>query len=301
GAERWSRDPIDLSGMATFNATLNARAQSMTYRHYRVENADVAITLLDGVLKVERLTGAVFDGQLDGAAIINSMGSRGLNGRLSATNINIAKATLAATGETVAVGKANIVTDVTAQGNSVFGIISTLNGKGSFDLRGVDVKSSDKAGSLLSGPLALIGGLYQFTNALGGQKGSGLSDVSGSYVIANGVARSDDLKIVSVAGNGVAKGAVDFPNWLVDVKGEVQTAKNPIMALLAKKVKIPDVVPFTVIGQLDAPKVTIHTAQKQAAPTPQDQPATQPPPEEPKKKVRPEDIFKNLLLKGLGR
>ncbi|MCW8970643.1 MAG: AsmA family protein, partial [Rhodospirillales bacterium] len=33
GAERWSRDPIDLSGMATFNATLNARAQSMTYRH----------------------------------------------------------------------------------------------------------------------------------------------------------------------------------------------------------------------------------------------------------------------------
>jgi hypothetical protein len=102
-----------------------------------------------------------------------------------------------------------------------------------------------------------IGGLFG-----GGGKGSGVVDISGSFDITGGIARSQDMRVVAGIGNGVATGSVDLPRWRIDVKGHVQLAQNLLTALQASRTRrnITQAVPFTVRGRLDAPTINLDTS-----------------------------------------
>jgi len=88
-------------------------------------------------------------------------------------------------------------------------------------------------------------------------KGGGLADVTGSFLIERGIARTQDLKLVSNLSNGAARGSVDLVNWTLDVDGQLTMAQNLLTRLLASKVRLPQQVPFKLKGPLDAPKVTL--------------------------------------------
>ncbi|HJO97553.1 MAG TPA: hypothetical protein QF891_06095, partial [Rhodospirillales bacterium] len=67
--------------------------------------------------------------------------------------------------------------------------------------------------------------------------------------------------------NAEARGSVDLANWTLDVKGQLTMAQNILTRLFASKVRIPQQVPFEVKGALDAPKVTLLRGSTGGAPT----------------------------------
>jgi uncharacterized protein involved in outer membrane biogenesis len=333
-AGRWPRDPIDLAALRAFDADLKVKAASLVFDTYALNKAQVTATVKDGVLRAERLTGVLFGGDLNATATVTSAPVLGVDAAMTLKNADVRRALGAVAGKSAAGGWINMDLAVVSRGPSVADLVAALGGKGNLALRGLDVKGGAR-GTALASILQLLTAVQGLGGGLAG-KGGGLADVTGSFLIERGVARTQDLKLVSDLSNGAARGSVDLANWTLDVEGQLTMAQNLLTRLLASKVRIPQQVPFKVKGALDAPKVTllrgstggapqggtgikpldkllekkglggvldkIIPRQKSTAAPPAPAPSTDgtlapppPPPPTEQKKIRPEDILKQIF------
>ena len=247
---RWSVAPLDLSVLRAFDADVALNTPALSYDRYRVENAEVSATIRDGVLTTKRLTGAIFGGTVQGSGRVNAQAVPRIEARVRLQNLDVARASRAISGKGAS-GRMGMTITLAAQGASVARLISSLGGDGAFEIRGLDVKAGT-SGTALAGPLNLIAGL--------GQLGAGTSiskraDITGSFRIARGIVRSNDLRILSEMGTGQAKGVVDLPNWQMDVKGSMQLSQGLHTVLASKVREIPRSVPIHIKGPVDNPKI----------------------------------------------
>lgn len=330
---RWPTDPIDLSILRALDADFQITSTAISFDTITVDRPVVSGTLLNGVLATRQLTGTVFGGSLTGNARLTEGGQNSrYASKVSIRNLDAARAAKAAGQSSVGAGRLDLDLDVTSAGGSVAGLVRALNGNGSLQAKGLDVRGSG-AGMILQPLYALVGGLNQVFGALtgGGTQKRGLADLGGSFVIRNGIGTFSDFKLASTLGNGGARGTVDLPKWLIDVAGEMQVAQNLIVTKGILKV------PFTARGPLDSPKVNFSLpaqglkiptelfnkkgvgnilkgilgggqsqsapAQQQTAPSSGGLPPPPPLPEEQQQQQapqKPEDILKGIL-RGLGR
>jgi len=259
-SQRWSREPVDLSALQALDATVKLRSDAVTYQAYTVENADIQANLSGGVLTAERVAGALFGGPLIAAARVDATAVPRISANVKLDGADVRRATIAAAGEPMASGRMALNTEITTVGGSVADWVSSLNGTGSVALTQVDVAAAAR-GSALAPLLGLFQGLGQLGSVLAGGTSSKRADITGSYQITNGVARSNDLRLAYYLGNGAAAGTVDLPAWQLDVAGEVKLAQNVLTGLLGRATGggVPDTVPFQIRGPLDAPNVNIDT------------------------------------------
>ena len=68
--------------------------------------------------------------------------------------------------------------------------------------------------------------LRLFDTAMGGGE-TRFSTVDGSFRIAKGVLRTDDLRLVAKAGEGRATGFADLPRWRMDFTAEFRLTEHP--------------------------------------------------------------------------
>jgi hypothetical protein len=255
-AGRWSRDPIDLSVLQTFDADLKVAAAALTFDKYTLNNARVKATVKDGTLRAERITGQLFGGALDAKAVVVAVPAIRADAAITLKNIDVRQVLGAVAGKSAVGGTINMDLTLAAQGRSVAELMATLGGKGSLALRGLDVQGGAR-GTMLAPVLGLLTAVQQLGGGLGGKGDAGLADVTGSFLIERGVARTRDLKLVSNLSNGEARGSVNLVNWTLDVGGQLTMAQNILTRLLASKVRIPQKVPFQVTGSLDAPTIKL--------------------------------------------
>ena len=258
GAGRWPKDPIDLKALQSFDAKLDLKATALTFDNYRLDDAEIKATLTSGVLRAERLTGNLFGGSLGASALVKSAPAPSIDITATLRNADLRQALRAAAGKAAASGRMELDVKVSATGRSVADMVASLGGSGSFALSGLDIQGGAR-GTALAPVVSVLGLVNQLGGVLGGRKGSGLADTTGSFRIDRGVVRSENLKLVSNLSNGQAKGSIDLVNWQVDLAGELKMSRNVLTSLLAKRVKIPEVVPFEVKGRLDAPKISYST------------------------------------------
>lgn len=252
---RWSADPIDLSALKTVDANVTLLAPVITYDKYLVEKADIKAGLRDGVLSLEKFTGKVFDGQLNATGLVTAGAPNRVSLVAKLASASVAEATQSVTGKAIASGKISTNVNLTTAGRSVADFVASLGGNGALMMNGVD-PSSGGEGSALAGIIDLLTSL----NQLGGSRKGTSADVSGTFQISRGVARSQDIRLVSGVGNGTAVATVDLPKWHLDVNGEVELAQNVLTGILKAKIRESrNAVPFSLSGPLDAPNVKVDT------------------------------------------
>ena len=251
----WPADPLDLSALRAFDAEVTLKAPVVVYQRYLLEKADIAAELKAGVLTTRRLKGEVFGGTMDGQARIDARATNRIQADVKVAAIDVAEATRSLSGKPIADGRLTVDLSVIAQGRSVADLVSTLNGSGTMTLLGIDARGATQ-GTALAGPLGLVSALGQ----LGGGRGGAQADIRGTFNIDRGIARSNDIQLVSGFGDGAAAGAVDLPNWRIDMAGQVRLADNLLTQILKAKIReTRNAVPFTVKGRLDAPDINIDT------------------------------------------
>ena len=262
-SSRWSTDAIDLSGLSGIDASVALKSPSLQYDQYKLQNADLVLSLGNGRLSADKLTGVLFGGALQATASATTTARPRLEAVVALENMNVGEATRALTGKSSASGRMGLRANLKSSGASVADLISGLSGTGSIRLKGIDVKKGN-TGTMLAGALGLVSALNQFGGLLGGGggKGAGLVDISGSFDIRGGVARSRDMKVVSSMGNGAAQGFIDLPRWRIDVSGNVQLSQNLLTSLLSRGTRrdMTQSVPFRVRGRLDAPSINLDTS-----------------------------------------
>ena len=252
---RWPADPIDLSVLKSFNADVKLKSPLVAYSKYLFENVDVAAQVKDGTLETQRLVARLFGGLLNGNARVTAAKSNEVATVFDITGIQIANALKSVTGNATASGQLNAKMNVTAAGQSVEEIISSLAGTGGFNMTNVDATAGAK-GSAFAGIYNLLTSLNQLGSSRSGNK----ADVSGSFQIAQGIARTNDIKLASALGNGSAQGTVDLAEWLLNIKGQIELQQSALTQILQAKLRRgASPVGFVLSGPLDSPNVKVDT------------------------------------------
>ena len=215
GASSAGDAPIDLSPLRSVNATLALRAGSFSYRQYRITDARLDAVLDAGMLRATNLQGKVWGGSVEGNVFADSRASRvAVKATGSGVNVNallkdvVAKDLLEGTGR--------VTLDIETAGRSVAEMKSRLRGNASLQLRDGAVKGVNLAKSLRQAKAALSAKQDATQKASQTEK-TDFSELSASFQIDGGVARSKDLDLKSpylrLGGDGaldIAKGRIDY-------------------------------------------------------------------------------------------
>jgi uncharacterized protein involved in outer membrane biogenesis len=307
--ERWSRKPLDLAAFRALDAEVKLSAKTLQADKLRLTNAVLEASLADGLLELKRFTADSYGGALSVTGRADARDAAA--GLQVAADVKADKVELKGLLRDLAdsdrfSGPLTLESRLTTRGSSEAALVAGLAGDGK--LTGtvtVAAKVEEQAGALVLGILGQkvreIRGVTDSTTVLFGAFAGAPAAVDGSFLVEEGVARSDDLTVRGRNAVARTQGRADLPDWQLDSTTDVYRDADPQNAYLTAKLR----------GPLDEPNVTIGGQPFQRQPTP---PAEQPaapgsgePPavtEQPKQQpVKPEELLKDglkNLLKGLG-
>ncbi len=336
----WSEEAIDLALLGALDGTVKLRARSVLFDQYRLDDLRLEAKLKDGILDASRISAKLYGGNLNGRLKISSLGpAPAYQAGLTLKGMDLPRAISLLAKQKLKSGKMDLVADLASRGSSQAELVGGLQGTGNLAIRRLDIDARSVQGTALAPVLGLMSSFNQLAGRLGGKRRKGLANLTGSFRLESGIARFDDLKLATNLGSGQAKGTVDLPNWRIDATGQVQLAQNLLVQLLSRTAKTRQILPFSIRGPLDGPNVKLETGKmggrgivipgidrlrrkpgvgaiinrifpakpplstSPAATDPNQPPPLSPPPlspPAPEKKLKPSDILKNLLLKGLG-
>jgi uncharacterized protein involved in outer membrane biogenesis len=238
-------EPLDFGWLHAFDGQLELTSAALAASGTRIENAAILAAVNDGTLTLERFDGGLMGGQL------------GVTGRLAAPTggpptaeaaVTLVKAQLAEALSSGPLPFSGGVFDLdmtlNTAGASRDAMLRTLSGNGRVAgrdgvIRGFDLAALGERLSRLNRPQdALEAALRGFQ---GGE--TRFAELGGTFVIERGVARTEDLRLVTAAGDASAVGDVNLPDGTIDMRVRVA----------AKAAS--DVPPMTMrlSGSLDAP------------------------------------------------
>lgn len=325
GNKRWSREPIELSGLRAADADIKLSAPAISYTNIRVDQPRLAIKLDDGVLDLSELSGQAFGG---GFSMTGQVAARDVPTMRYAMRVENADAAKflgdGASGERgvmsvldllfpvsnveLASGRLGADLDVTSRGRSEFEMISNLAGKGAMRFTDAVVDGVDVC--QISDQLNRLNGIEGFlglaSSGRGGQ--TKIANFDGRFVLAKGIATLPQQQINAECAAVAFSGTTNLPEWTVDIQaragfpahpefaGVVVEQKGPLDAPNTRLVNVNEINQF-IVGKAAGSilRKLLPGATQEQAPPATDGGTTQPPPSS-----KPEDQFRNLL-EGLIR
>ncbi|MBL6952266.1 MAG: AsmA family protein [Alphaproteobacteria bacterium] len=227
GDGRWSREAIDLNALQALDADINLTAKRLVFQRYPFEEPRLHLTVTDGVMRVEDLSGRLFKGKVGLRATLNSrpLPGLGLSVQLQGADINQAMRTALEMDQVT--GQLDFTGQFQTAGSSQWDLVNALSGqakihaaKGLF--RGFDMKNfSQRLGQLNKGPdfLNLAQGAFS-----GGQ--TQYQSINGNWRIKNGVAETNDTKAILDASEATVTGRVHLPAWKLDLRAAMRLTEH---------------------------------------------------------------------------
>jgi AsmA protein len=207
--------PIDLSALRSVDGQFAVRVGQFAYQKYRIADFVLDATLNDGLLRVGKLAGKSWGGTLDANASVNARDNR-VAIKAVASGVNVNALMKDVVDKDILEGTGRVTADLNTHGRSVAEMKSLLAGTAALQLRDGAIKGVNLARSLRQAKAALTMQQDTVQQARQTEK-TDFSEMSASFVITNGVARSNDLDMKSpflrLGGDGVAdigQGRIDY-------------------------------------------------------------------------------------------
>jgi AsmA protein len=206
----WDAAPIDLSGLKAVNADLELKTEGFSVSGADVGPSVLTVTLQNGNLNFKSSEASLFEGKLSSDLNVNAAASTmGFNFKMSGVQ---AKPVLTKFAHFKNLsGTADASVSVTSSGNSQKALISNLKGNGS---------TVFKNGSLEGIDLVNIAKLVQkhLTDLNVGAGKTDFVELGGTFVIANGIATNNDLKMKGPLLQATGKGTIDLPQKYIQYR-----------------------------------------------------------------------------------
>ncbi len=207
--------PVDLSPLRSVNGTFSLRAASVAARQYRLADLVLDATLETGMLRVTTLHAKTWSGVLDATALADARASR-VAFKATASGVDVNALLKDVASKDVLEGKGRVIADIETAGRSVSEMKSRLQGSAALQLRDGALKGFNLAKSLRQAKAALSTSKDTAQRANQTEK-TDFSEMSASFQIDAGVARSNDLDMKSpyfrIGGEGridVGKSQIDY-------------------------------------------------------------------------------------------
>ncbi|MEQ8354856.1 MAG: AsmA family protein [Kiloniellaceae bacterium] len=316
GRGRWSTKPIDVAALRDFDADLKLHAKAILIDQLRLSDAEVEAVLAGGLLDLKRFDAKTYGGTLSvtGTADARATARDGLEiaTAVAATNIEMKDLLRDMTDSDRFSGPMSLRGNLNSQGSSEAALVSALSGSGKLDGSiTAAAKVEEQAGALLLGILGKkvkeVQGITDSTTMLFGAFAGAPAKVDGTFVVDQGVLRSDDLRVRGRDAVAMTAGNANLPVWRVESRTDVFRDADPqtayLTAVLRGPLDSPDVgingQPFQRRQEPAAVEIApVDIAPLDTAPAEQEQQKTRP-----SAPAKPEDLLKEglkSLLKGLG-
>lgn len=214
GADSSDDAKVDLSALKDLNLSGEARVGQLQMRGIKTQNLRVVLRAAGGRLAVAPLTASLYGGSVDASGFAQADNKMGLDARL--TNVNVEPLLKDALDKDLLAGRGNVRLDVATSGLTIGALKRGLNGSGAIALRDGAVKGFNVAQALRNAKSLLSGGGTETKTGSAAEK-TDFSELTASFTVKNGVARSDDLDLksplVRVGGAGqvdLAAGTLDY-------------------------------------------------------------------------------------------
>lgn len=205
--------PLDLAALKALDASLAVRAGNLAVRQVRIANARLEATLDGGLLRVPVLQGQAWGGTLDATAQADARSQR-VALKATATGVNVNALLKDVANKDLLEGTGRVALDVDSTGRSVAELRSRLHGSAALQLHDGAVKGINLARSLRQAKAAI--GLGDSTQKASQSEKTDFSELSASFQIADGVARSNDLDLKSPYLRIGGEGLVDIGRSRID-------------------------------------------------------------------------------------
>lgn len=207
--------PVSFDGLTAINGRFNVSAGQLSFRQYDVANARFDATLDNGTLRVTRLSGNAWGGNIDASGVAEAKGKR-FNVKLVANAVDANALLKDVAGKDLLEGTGRVSADLSTSGASLGALRANLAGAAALQLRDGAVKGVNLARTLRQAKAALSLKQDAITKASAAEK-TDFSELTASARIEGGVARSDDLDLKSpflrIGGSGrfdIGQGRIDY-------------------------------------------------------------------------------------------
>lgn len=216
GDETWSRDPVDFSGLRAVNADLDLSAAGIRLGDIEIGKSRVDLDIANGALQASLREMAIYGGtgageiRLDGTSdVAAAQGTFALSGLNARPFLN------AVAGFDWLEGKVSSSIDLSARGKNQAELVSALGGTARFDfangaILGINIPKMVR-GLTVETLLGWAGNEEQKTD---------FTQLSASFEVANGIARSNDLAMAGPLVRLTGEGSVDMPEKMLDWRFE---------------------------------------------------------------------------------
>ncbi len=227
-AERWSREPFDLSALNAVDAKVRLAADVVKFRKHRFEAVSLRLTLADGALEIDELAGRLYGAPITLTARLADAKppTATIEFRLEGADL---RALLLDKADGGAVsGRLDLSGKFHTKGESEFELVSALAGEAALDARDGVIQGFDIA--LLNERLGALDSEAAFVRLSEAALGGGKTRVHGlqaRFAAVDGVLRSDNVRAVLDGGQGRAEATVDLPRWQLALDGAFSLADHP--------------------------------------------------------------------------
>ena len=212
--------PIDLTALRALRANGKLRIGSLKVANLKASNVRLDFKANGGRVEVSPLSANLYQGSMNGALSVNAaqaVPSFAIKQNLSGVAIGPLLKDLA--NKDTLEGNGSVSVDVTTQGATVGALKRALNGGASVNLRDGSIKGIDVAGTIRNAKAKLGSLKGQQTQTADKNQKTDFSEMTGTFVIRNGVASNHDLTMKSpllrVGGAGDINIGDDTINYLV--------------------------------------------------------------------------------------
>jgi AsmA protein len=207
--------PVAMDGLAAVNGRFALSAGQLVFRQYKVADAKLDASLDGGTLRIARLTGGAWGGQIDASGSAEAK-SRRVAVKLAANGVNVNALLKDVAAKDLLEGTGRVTADVTTHGASLGALRSNLAGSAALNLRDGAIKGVNLARSMRQAKAAFSMKQDALTKAQASEK-TDFSELTATAQIANGVAESRDLDVKSpflrLGGAGkfdIGRGRIDY-------------------------------------------------------------------------------------------
>jgi len=211
---------FDLTGLRTLRGEGVLKIGSFKANNVKGSNVRLAVKANGGRVVLDPVTADFYQGKLASAITINAAPATptfAVRHRFNGISVGPLVKDLA--DSELLEGTGDVAADVTSQGDTVSALKKALNGNASLKLADGALKGIDIAGSIRSANAKLGALRGEQTQAADKSQKTDFSELTATFRIANGVARSNDLDMKSpllrVGGEGEINIGADSLNYLV--------------------------------------------------------------------------------------
>lgn len=293
--QRWSRDPLDLSGLAAVDGEIVLRSPAIVVDDLRLEKTLLEASLNGGLLSVRNFEAGVYGGRVQAAGTLDGRGVPALDMSLSAAGLNAGRLVRELADSDRVSGNLDVTASLNSSGRSEAALVRSLAGRGEFGgTVTAKVKAEEQIGSVVLGILGdkvkEIRGVSDATTALFSAFAGAPAKLSGSFNVDRGVVETINTRIDGRNATIFTAGTANLPNWLLASRSDLFRSQDAD--------QINPYVVAEVNGPLDKPNVKVggQAFQRKKSSGSGSSSGTS----SSSQKVKPEDVLRGLL-KDLGR